>query len=219
MKAFLSRLRGPGLILAILGGPLLTADIQAHPTSFQGATSIELMNRPKSNLFTAHYSFSPRFSLGAESLRWVKSNDESLYAGLLRAGVLLHRINHAQFQANAYLEGGAGVARIDKDQHLTYRVRAQMDIEDRRYYFLTSLERQYVQDQLANWIPKARVGIAPYLAEFDELNSWLMLQYEYHSTEKKHDITPFLRFFYRNVLIEAGSSLRGQWMLNAMVHF
>ena len=32
-------------------------------------------------------------------------------------------------------------------------------------------------------------------------------------------LTPLLRFFYHNVLWEIGSSTRGDWMLNLMVHY
>jgi hypothetical protein len=32
-------------------------------------------------------------------------------------------------------------------------------------------------------------------------------------------ITPLVRFFYQNILWEMGSSTRGEWMLNLMVHY
>lgn len=194
------------------------SSVEAHPTSFKGATSVELMNSSDHSQFTAHYSLHHRFSLGAEVIRHDLENATS-YAGLARFGLLLHRWNHPLFQANAYLEGGIGSARIDGDQSLAYRTRIQADIEDRRYLFMTSVERFEIKDYYSDWNFKSRVGLAPYLAEFNEINAWLILQHEFQTDSKEHEVSPLLRVFYKNFLVEAGSSLKGKWMLNMMFHF
>jgi hypothetical protein len=48
----------------------------------------------------------------------------------------------------------------------------------------------------------------------------VMLQGMYTpDVDRKVMLTPLLRFFYHNVLWEMGSSTRGEWMLNFMVHY
>jgi len=192
--------------------------LQAHPTSYKGAKSLMMTNKPDRSELTAHYSFTHRFSLGATVLR-IETENERLYALHPKAGALLHRINDPRFQANWYAYGGAGAARYQGENEFMFHAGSQFDIEDRRYYFLAAAERLDVRNALSQWDFKARVGTAPYLAEFDELNSWLILEYTYNTREKNHELTPMARFFYRNVLLETGVSLRGKWLLNLMFHF
>ena len=67
---------------------------------------------------------------------------------------------------------------------------------------------------------QARIGISPFEAPFESLQSWFMVQVMYMpQVQKDLIITPMLRFFYKNVLWEMGSSTRGEWMLNLMVHY
>lgn len=67
---------------------------------------------------------------------------------------------------------------------------------------------------------QARIGFSPFESDFENLQSWFMLQAMYMpEIEKKIILTPMLRFFYKNVLWEFGSSTRGEWMLNLMVHY
>jgi hypothetical protein len=51
---------------------------------------------------------------------------------------------------------------------------------------------------------KLRLGFAPYLAEFDELSFWLILE-DRKSTEQS-SVFPILRFYYRNALWEVGGT-------------
>ncbi|MGZ3703863.1 MAG: hypothetical protein ACXWSD_19115, partial [Bdellovibrionota bacterium] len=65
-----------------------------------------------------------------------------------------------------------------------------------------------------------RVGAAPYEAEFNEVASWFMLQYDYHPMlTRKFALTPLFRVFYKSFLFEAGVSTQADWMLNFMFHF
>ena len=67
---------------------------------------------------------------------------------------------------------------------------------------------------------EARIGVAPYEAEFNEIASWLMLQYQYHPMlTRKYALTPLIRLFYKSVLFESAVSTEGDWMLNFMFHF
>ena len=95
----------------------------------------------------------------------------------------------------------------------------ETDWESRRYY----VSGKYQVIRLSRNEPidyaRFRVGIAPYLADYKELQSWFMVQVErqpeYFQTIQ---VTPMVRCFYRNVLWELGASTTGNWMLNFMVH-
>ena len=66
---------------------------------------------------------------------------------------------------------------------------------------------------------EARVGIAPYEAEYNEVASWFMVQAQWHSSLTRHvAVTPLARFYYKSVLWETGVSTDGDWMLNFMFH-
>ena len=56
---------------------------------------------------------------------------------------------------------------------------------------------------------RAHVGFAPYLANFDELNTWLLLRVDHHPAKNDHFVvTPVLRVFLQNNL--AGSRIQQQ---------
>jgi hypothetical protein len=62
--------------------------------------------------------------------------------------------------------------------------------------------------------------VAPYKAEIDQLATWIMLQGQFHpALSREWALTPLVRLFYRNVLLGGGASVKGDWMVNFMVHF
>jgi hypothetical protein len=67
---------------------------------------------------------------------------------------------------------------------------------------------------------QARLGFSPRTAPFEDLQTWFMVQaMVIRDIRDEVLVTPMLRFFYHNVLWELGSSTRGDWMLNLMVHY
>ena len=85
-----------------------------------------------------------------------------------------------------------------------------------------------------------RLGMAPYVGGMDELQTWLIVQldarppYYYRSEAEPLDlvaarsyalppnlleVTPLMRFFYKNVLWEMGASIRGQFFTSLMLHY
>lgn len=83
-----------------------------------------------------------------------------------------------------------------------------------KYYYFTSPKVTDIS------MAQARVGFSPNEAGFDKLQTWFMLQaMVMPDVESEVIITPLLRFFYHNVLWEMGSSTRGEWLINLMVHY
>jgi hypothetical protein len=103
-------------------------------------------------------------------------------------------------------------------KRLAYGVEA--DAESRSLFVLAKAE--FMDPSLGSNFQhfEFRLGAAPYEAEFNEIASWLMIQFQYHpSLVKKTALTPMARFFYKSVLFEIGVSTEGDSMTNLMFHF
>jgi hypothetical protein len=181
---------------------LLPLNLLAHPVIYQGGTAINSSNMKNLANHYVLYSLTSKFSFGVEDWRFAQRN--FLFA---KANTLLYRKNSEHSQGNLYLHSGFGT-------ESTYQLGLEGDWETRRLY--TSFKHlEFSHERLT----QGRVGFAPYLADFSELQTWIMLQgMVTRLVEKEVILTPMLRFFYQNYLAEVGSSVKGEWMLNFMVH-
>jgi hypothetical protein len=190
----------------------------AHPTSFQGATSLMSYNTEEENTVDLFYSVKNYLAVGVTYQR-----EDKTYFTVPRVNYLLQRWNNEDSQGNIYLSAGYGQER-SYDQALGVGFTAlDVDWESRKYYTSAAYNR-YIRGDKENIerpdyeIMKLRAGVAPYLGEYNEINTWLILQ-----TEKRNDtqweLTQFVRLFYRNVLIEVGAGFNGSYAFNFMVHF
>lgn len=193
---------------------LLSSPVWAHPVAFKGATSFMSLNNSQMTENTLVYS--PEYWLGTGVKHITNGDDEWTNAHL---GLLLKRWNEFESQGNFYLFGGPGRLKTKSESEYFTKVGAQLDWESRRLYSYARYSGAYskVKD-LEQY--EGRVGFAPYIAGFNDLNSWLMLQVQ-HVPERKDEtmVTPMIRMFYKNVLWELGSSLKSDWMLNFMVRY
>ena len=90
----------------------------------------------------------------------------------------------------------------------------EWDWESQRY--LTSI-KVYLFRQINAYF-EARLGFAPYVADFNGLNTWLMLEYESNNTiHPYHSLTPLVRLFKGQYLFEFGFGSRS--FVAMMVHF
>ncbi len=179
----------------------------SHPVIYKDGWAINSSNMAKYSNNYVLYSFTNRFAVGVEHDRFDKVD-----VGLLKFNSLVARHNGDDSQANLYFHGGVGKE--------IYNYGAEADWETRVLY--TSIkhlrfEGPRYQDY---YVTQGRVGLSPVKTGFDKLQIWFMVQgMVIHNVEDTVMITPMLRFFYHNVLWEVGSSTRGDWMLNLMVHY
>lgn len=171
----------------------------AHPVIYQGGVAVNSSNMEKLSNHYVLYSLTPKFSLGAEAWRF----DKKEY-GFFKFNNLLFRKNTSHSQGNLYLHTGLGT-------ESTYQAGLEGDWETRRLY--SSLKHLQFNHQR---VTQARLGFSPLERSFEDLQVWAMFQVMV--TRDTTMLTPLLRFFYHNVLWEMGSSLKGEWMLNLMVH-
>jgi hypothetical protein len=194
----------------------------AHPVIYKDGIVASSSNMQSYSDNQLMYSWSSRWSSGLNHWRFTKE-DENTEFGFLKLNHLLYRHNGESSQGNIYLHGGVGIADSEIKKRQTndaYMTGFEADWETRTLY--TALKYYYFTSPKVTDISmaQARVGFSPYEAGFDQLQSWFMLQAMIMpEVESEVIITPMLRFFYKNVLWEIGSSTKGEWMLNLMVHY
>jgi hypothetical protein len=200
----------------------ISQSILAHPVIFKEGTVVSSSNMPSVSDNQILYTFDPKWATGVNHWRFSK-NDKNTEMGLARLNHLLWRNNGANSQANIYLLSGFGVvdSEIEKrDTREIYMGGFEADWETRtlftalKYYHFTS---PAIMDLS---MAQVRVGFSPFIAGFEELQSWFMIQAMIMpDIESSVAISPMFRFFYKNILWEMGSSTRGDWMLNLMLHY
>lgn len=199
----------------------LSSSLWAHPTSYKGALGLMSYNTPEMNEILLTYSLEHNFAVAATYLRDSKSE---FY--IPRLNYLAKRWNNEDSQGNLYLSAGAGVEKFDSKSHGVKLAELVADWESRKYYVYFDhlyLDRENDENVL---LPnkfynhsRLRVGTAPFLADYSDLNIWLILQGEKHLDEDQIEMTQFLRFYMKNVLWEVGARFDGGWAFNYMVHF
>ncbi len=193
--------------------------ITAHPVSYKDAVGIMSYNNSQMNEILLTYSLNHRFALAHTSIREKKSE---FY--IHRLNWLAKRWNNDDSQGNLYLSAGAGLEKYDNATSNVRLGEVIADWESRKYY--TYLEHLYMfRDNKNNPIwpeqddnhTKLRLGFAPFLADYNDLNIWFIAQLTKHNTENT-ETTQFLRFYIKNVLWEVGADLNGGFAFNFMIH-
>jgi len=198
---------------------LIALPAQARPVSYPGGWTVMLKNDKDSNSSHVHYTLDPKNSLGwrHEYLR-----DTSTHIDTLQHNILLKRWNAPKSQANLYLKSGAGIASEDGygDTRPAAFTGLAADWEDRRYF--VAYENRFLWTDGFNDYAKhkARIGIAPYIGDYGDLHTWLMLQADYDAGEAdSFAVTPLVRFFKGATMLEAGYNLDDGLMFNFIQRF
>ncbi len=186
---------------------------KAHPVGYAGSLSLISYNNHHKGRHIIHYSPAYWWSYGVET---ITSADKKVI--LPRLGLLAKRWNSIDNQANLYFFGGRGYIDWKQAQgreKTMHHMGTQLDWESRKYFTMIKYSR-YEDSVLVEENYTARLGFAPYLAEYDELNTWFMLQAseQHRLTEQRFSLMPLIRMFYKNILWELGSDNRQNWHFN-----
>lgn len=200
----------------------LAVSVIARPVSYPGGFTFMQMNDMDMSSIHIHYSPSIHYSIGYRGENW---RDQEWQFHGIQLNYLLKRWNRPASQANFYFKSAAGIAHSDQaDSNDSTEFAGfsglAIDWEDRRYF--TSYENRYTESgDIGHFFSqKARVGIAPYIGDYGDLHTWFMLQVDH--TPKKQDqtsITPLVRFFKSEYLVELGLSNDGDAFSNLIVRF
>ncbi len=190
----------------------------AHPVAYDGAH--QWMTGVSGDSFNLEFyrSYTAREAWGLHAMAFDRSENDGFAA--LQHNWLLKRWNLPNAQANTYAGIGAGVAKREGASARPAAVGAfRADYETRRIY--TAFEVKGMTSEAFNRsVTSVETGFAPYLAEFDELNTWIILQAKHTSgMDDNFDLIPKLRFFKDNIFVEAGVTHRGKPMASLMIHF
>lgn len=189
----------------------------SHPVIYKNGWVYQGMFMPQMNEMTLGYTFHPRFAVIANSNRFELNKNYQDYK--LGINALVKRWLQRDSQGNLYLGAHTGTYKDDLGSGSASHAFIMADWEDREDYFLFRSKR-YFYDGKESQDYMVRYGFAPYVAGMDELQTWMIFQaYYYKEQSREVVITPMIRFFYKNVLWEIGSSTKGDSFLTLMVHY
>ena len=209
-------------VFIILVFVTLSFHAQARPVSYPGGWTGMFMNDGDKHSAHVHYTLDRYTSLGYKLEYW---RDSEMTLNMVQLNKLLKRWNAPQSQGNLYFKSGAGIAYSDRDDFDGEIDPAGFagiaaDWENRRFF--VSYENRYTEagDQADFFMQSARVGIAPYIGDYGDLHTWLMLQAE-HAPESDEPVvlTPLIRMFKGVHLIEAGLSSENDILFNYVVRY
>lgn len=180
------------------------------------------MNDGGAHSLHVHYSPTIDYSIGYKAEYWT-AEDWQFHGAQLN--YLVGRWNNPDSQANVYLKSAAGIAYSDY-HHLDRKTEPaaftgiSMDWEDRRYFTMYENRYTYAGDIDKSFMQKARVGIAPYVGDYGDLHTWLMLEVEHNPTSADNIVVrPLVRLFKGEYLTEAGISDQGDVLFNFIVRY
>lgn len=208
--------------ILFVAGILISLTAQARPVSYPTGWTGMLQNNGDANSAHIHYSPTAKISFGYKYEHW---RDAGYDIHALQMNNLLKRWNKRDSQANIYLKSGVGIAddksaSFDSDTNAAGFSGIAIDWEDRRYF--TSYENRYTHagDFGDSFIQSARVGIAPYIGDYGDLHTWLMLEVK-HDPEGENPVTvtPLVRLFKDVHLVEAGISNHGDALFNYVLRY
>lgn len=157
-----------------------------------------------------HYSPSYKYSIGIEKINDKVLDDRYSYA---RLSYLLDRKNTEYSQRNLYFQ--SGISSIGLDNYF-YGIHG--DWETRRWFVgfgyknldkkIKKYREQYYQ-----------FGVAPYVGDYGDLHTWIMLKTKENSLDKDWMTYPTLKFFKGNILIEFSYHKKTEWDAHLMYRF
>ena len=193
--------------------------VSAHPVPYAHAVGVMTWNQPFMSDDWITYSFRPDMAIAARHMRFDMPEGRTHFFAP-QFDYLIKRWNNPDSQANLYAYGAYGGMNFQNQTVGAGLAGVEADAESRKLFVMGKYEKMWARVGPDFYHVEARVGAAPYEAEFNEIAAWFMLQYQYHPMlTKKHAWTPLVRLFYRSVLVESGVSTDGDWMLNFMFHF
>jgi hypothetical protein len=190
----------------------------AKPLSYVDGTMVMQENDETGNTLSVDYTFDPHFALGLYAKRDIGGKE--FYTIGPQLNTLLKRWNLPDGQGNIFSMTGAGAARQGSNSQPAAWAALLADYETRRMFFSYEPRLMYGGNIESSFWQRAQAGFAPYLANFDNLNTWLLLRVDHHPAKNDHFVvTPVLRFFYKTIWLEAGYSSNNHVMINWIVQF
>ena len=158
-----------------------------------------------------HYSPSFKYSLGIEGVQDKRRGKNYCY---LRGTYLVDRKNTVSSQRNLYTQLG-----LSSNGAKEYFYGAHGDWETRRYFMGFALKKTQTNDQINDFYRAITLGVAPYLGDYGDIHTWLMVKHMRDSYGSEWETFPVIRLFKGNLFFEAGYSDYTKLDLHVMYRF
>ena len=187
---------------------IFICNIDARPISYSDGHTLMHFNDSMKESIYYHYSPTYKFSIGLETMQnKVFSTNETN----IRFTYLLNRKNKKLSQRNLYFQS----AFSSKDNNYAYGMHG--DWETRRYFI--GFDYKEVKNIIDYTDKHIQLGVAPYLGEYGDLHTWLMVKTKKNSLNNKQITYPVIKFFKGNVLLELGYDKKTDWDIHLMYRF
>ncbi|KRP08722.1 MAG: hypothetical protein ABS13_06075 [SAR86 cluster bacterium BACL1 MAG-121128-bin56] len=191
----------------LLIGPMF---LESRPISYSGGSTLMLKSNAMQNSAYYHYSPSYKFSIGIEQVKDKYFDADYSY---LRLTYLLNRKNTQHSQRNLYLQSGISSDGVD---HYFYGVHG--DWETRRLF--SGFGYKETQTASLDYAEKyLQLGVAPYIGEYGDLHTWLMVKAKHDELTNEWNTYPVLKLFKGNALMEIGYTDASEWDIHFMYRF
>ena len=199
-----------GMYFYILFFILVSSNVEARPISYSGGSTLMMFSDNMKDSLYYHYSPSYKYSVGIENLKDKNLRDNYSY---LRFTYLINRKNSLHSQRNLYFQSGLS---SKSGNDLFYGIHG--DWETRRWFLGFDIKK--VENRLKSYNQNhIQIGFAPYLGEYGDIHTWLMLKTKKTSIKDKRSSYPALKFFKGNTLLEFGYNNKTDWDIHLMYRF
>ena len=161
---------------------------------------------------TLYYHYSPtyKYSLGLEAIKDSYFNTDYSY---FRLTYLLNRKNTRFSQRNLYFQSGVSSKGLNNNF-----IGVHGDWETRRWFIGFGYKK--VSNDIIEYDDKfLQLGVAPYLGEYGDFHTWVMVKSKKNDLLESWSTFPVLKFFKGNFLIEFGYNNKTEWDSHMMYRF
>ncbi len=206
-------------VILCLGVILASMQVaEAKPISYVNGFMVMQENDETGNTLSLDYTIDPKLAVGLYAKQ--ENGGKEFKTIGPQVNTLIKRWNLPEGQGNIFNMSGAGISRYHGDNEFSAWTGFLADYETRRIFTSYELRLMYADDIEKSAWQRARVGFAPYIAGYDDLNTWLMVQVDHHPAKPDNIVvTPLVRFFYKTTLVEAGYSSNDHVMFNWLLQF
>lgn len=208
----------PVLLIAAFISVLSFETAEAKPISYVDGFMVMQENDETGYTLNLDYTIDPKLAVGLYAKK--ERGDMDFTTVGPQVNYLIKRWNLPGAQGNIFGMTGAGVSRFKGDDEFSAWTGILADYETRRIFTSYEIRGMYAGDFEKSVWQRARVGFAPYLANYEDLNTWFMVQVDHHPAKEDNVVvTPLVRFFYKTTLVEAGYSSNDHVMFNWVLQF
>ena len=184
--------------------------IEARPISYSGGSTVMSNTDNMRDTFYYHYSPTYKYSLGLEV---VKDDYFKTDFSYFRLTYLLNRKNTRYSQRNLYFQSGVSSKGLNNNF-----IGVHGDWETRRWFIGFGYKK--VSNDIIEYDDKfLQLGVAPYLGEYGDFHTWVMVKSKKNDLLESWSTFPVLKFFKGNFLIEFGYNNKTEWDSHVMYRF